>query len=570
MFWTLPTWFNNLCLAVLSICFGLGFDALLSVYSRYDKSGYAFSIHWLVSSDYIESIKTVYNSRKRAPKSTVVTAGAMVFISIFLGFVSTIAVTQIDRTYELRDPITRLVKSPQITIQDRVIYSFAGWTTTKEYGSNIKDAMATLINSTRNTLDVNSKKVYTPREYAYEVKCSQLNMYLYKDNMSSLFMDNDGCMTGFINPFGHIQVNLSDIAVKKLSSNRLSLVGSASKITDLPSDIGVAAKDSIVGWPCAIYSLDPSPSSILVNGRTMPPLTTVSKCVLPSGEIRVLSISAVQFMIEGIYTNGNDTEIQINKHSFRNVTKFVFQEDDELLQAMESSINAENLKANATVFVEANTHNSSIDMVVCHSSKEMYVGLPYMPFKCAYLNLNILSLKEQKANDLIASARGNYSIPEYKNIGLFMSIAHGSSDNIDDIRVSMDTIRVATSQAGEYLAALGQNVYADYDGNQLFAIYDVYDIVDGFSAPTWLVLFMGGVALACLVFWIAVKFAIKDIYKDSLFGLVSREITLKSDTSEPHSTLKISNINPLQMGGYDIVPRENFRGLDLKEEVNDE
>ncbi|KAF9429233.1 hypothetical protein BGZ76_001627 [Entomortierella beljakovae] len=559
---------NAIILAVMGLFLGFAFESALSIWSRIEKNGYSYSIRWAASSDYIEWFETICKSRERVPKIIIIKASAAFTISLLFGIASIMVATQIQSVTGEGDSTTlHLAISPQYARRFVDANSFSGWEASMAYGSKIKDAMALHINSTRNIPDANIGKIYKPKEYSYDVKCNKLNMKLQDKHSTNLYMDNGGCITGVIVMGGNFNFN-SSASVKKVSDGRWSLVSPIetypSYIPNIPADYSFGAATSNDSWPCAAFSGRSVLNINLMLGLTTNPKTTISKCVLPSGEIRVLSMTSVQFMSWGVHGTLDGIEMGFNIIQFKKSIKKSFREYDDLLQAMESKINAEDLKQNSTILIETKIYDSSMDLVVCIAERANYIkesDQPFMSIMCSYTTITIFTLKEQEVNMIIATARGDQSFTKYENMSTLMTVNHyiGYTNN-KTTPVSMDTIRSANTEAAEYMAALGQNFYPDYNGSKLFVIYDAVDVVEGFYLPDWLSFLVVIVMFSSFLIWITTKFTLDDIYKDSLPALVLREIKLKSKSPDPFSTLKESyvhkdlNGNYLQFSGEDIVP----------------
>lgn len=523
-------------------------------------------------------IESIIHSFKRVPIRTT----AIIIGSVLLCFIASIAdnlvVTGIQPSTQQRHPsIIRSTSSQFVEHQDPMV-QFSGWKTAKPYSTNITNTMKLLINSTRNIENIDYNKIYTPKTYNYNIKCDRINLDLTLDNTnqdSKFYLNSEGCVTATVFPLSlNLDNPTSNMSVQQVSSGywRVAVPVIGNPNIGLPMELPILVLSANDSWRCGASELSPY-SAIPVNQLTSYPKTTVTKCVLPSGEVRVTSLSTIKFIAYGNYTNGTDADIASMKKGFQLATRATVNQN-QLLQGMYSSINSTNLQRYPMLMIEAMVYNSSAEMLFCNTARWDSNKLPaysqYLALMCTYATVNIIILEEQQLNPDIAEMRKNQSYPNPPLVSQAMTIVHTLSPS-QDTGVATYTAYVMnmTIQASEYLASLGQNFYADYDNSQMYIVYDSEEIVRGFEAPLWLVCFVFVVIVVGLLVWFLTQRSIEGVYGDSLYRIVAREVNSRSKSDEEKvPMLMVSQLNPLKIDGYDIV--SNGRAYELEKMELDE
>ncbi|KAF9351653.1 hypothetical protein BGX26_010384 [Mortierella sp. AD094] len=415
--------------------------------------------------------ESAYNSRKKVPTSTTIIMASTIIVSFVASITDKIVVRQIRPSITLRDSSFVVANSSHFTQFDSASVKFAGWTTSIPYGTNIVDALALMINDTRNIPNADSRQVCTPRTLKYEIKCGQFNVFVLDKNNGSMLLQNEGCTAGYFLPILAESINMPYVTINKISSGRWSIMAPAtpdqSSLPDLMSSFISTAADE---WPCTSTELVKNHLQKPQFGLATYPTTRTTKCTLPNGEVRVLSVSTVQFSTFS-FMNGTSGPVP-DQYSFSLGASRTFTEYDDFLQAMEYSIGNETFPLNATVLLEVKLGGSSMDAVICSIVKSSG-GDSVKMFICSYITTDAFTLKPQKVNPLISSARKGRPYSISYNVTTAMTINHIVSPTIissplkgvdsSSKLVSMDSIRNSTVQAAHYMASLGQNFYADYD-----------------------------------------------------------------------------------------------------------
>ncbi|KAF9984844.1 hypothetical protein BGZ79_005542, partial [Entomortierella chlamydospora] len=167
---------------------------------------------------------------------------------------------------------------------------------------------------------------------------------------------------------------------------------------------------------------------------------------------------------------------------FRAVTETILDGYDELLQAMEFALGNAAYASTCTMFLEVKSNNSSIDAVSCYSLKSQLLNTNGL--SCVYFNINMLILEQQEISLDITNAREGMPLQLQPNITLAMAIRHVPKISLTALeRTPISMMKGASLAAAQYMASLGQNVYADYLEEQLYVVFDVADIEEGLLIP---------------------------------------------------------------------------------------
>ncbi|KAF9352071.1 hypothetical protein BGX26_010028 [Mortierella sp. AD094] len=402
--------------------------------------------------------------------------------------------------------------------------------------------MANMINSTKNIPDAALGQRYTPKLYPYEIGCNKLNIQLLDINFSNLtFPRTDGCAAAGFALSSSFDADYSTLKTANVSENRVSLtvdgVSQNFLFLDGLSVYAILSKDNTTCHTADVTDdyFSPLDLSDLFSNLMSYPKTTVTKCVLQSGEVKVISLSTTRFMSS-------------SAAQFRVSADAVFDEYDELLQSMGSAVGNAAYASNSTMFLEVRSNNTSIDSVSCYSFKDVETIL----LSCVYLNINMLILKQQEINVDITNARDGreFSIqPKYTTAMAIRHIPKMPHSLPENTPISM--MKNATLAAAQYMASLGQNFYADYAEEQLYVVFDVADIEEGLEIPDWLVAVVIALAVSSFSLWAWTMKSLESIFTNSMYDVVSKSIKGVSPV------IMRSKINPLQVDACLVIPNNN-------------
>ncbi|KAF9987139.1 hypothetical protein BGZ75_001012 [Mortierella antarctica] len=528
----------NITLAIFQLLLVGAIDAILAIYSRFG-GGYANSVRWTRQGGYPEMLTSLCHSWKNLPKATKVAMIIMIVASLAASLADKGAVYFIIPSVKLDTAEPLVVISPQFAPRG-LQRTFSGWISSIRHGADLVDAMTKMINDTTNIPQAVNGRVHTPRTSDYETTCDQFDLHLL--NASNLLLSNSGCTMVQYAPYGVFTADYTKASVVHVTKGRWSIRVPATSEASF-STLGTALNILVRGGICALGELSPKIALSLKPGLAALPTTLVTKCVFPTGEISVLSASVVPFFVSPATT-------------FRSVAASVFEEQDDLLQAMEVSINSTTATTNSTLFMELTSQDSSIEVVFCFA-----YGYPTTSLSCMYSNFNLLIVKQQGMDSPIAKARGGKPLPYPPSTSLAMAMEHVLVlHNGVPQPISMPTMKNATFEAAHYMASLGHNFYADYNEEQLYVLFDTMDPHQGFKVPDWLLISITATMAVCLCLWGAAKFLLDARYTSSLYKVVATQLSPQMGMSAP--MLMQSSFEPFEFEHIPVVPVDDVQEAD--------
>ncbi|KAF9165758.1 hypothetical protein BGX20_000466, partial [Mortierella sp. AD010] len=138
---------------------------------------------------------------------------------------------------------------------------------------------------------------------------------------------------------------------------------------------------------CALEDTDYTGTIPNINGLTSAPRTWTTRCALPTGELIATSLTSIKFFVK-------------KAQDFHHVTSSMFNEDIELVRAMESLITK---AGNKTIyFSEFKYGNTTFDTLVCMSIKSGKAGPKVI---CSYNSVNAIITSPQNFSPIISAAR---------------------------------------------------------------------------------------------------------------------------------------------------------------------
>ncbi|KAF9961316.1 hypothetical protein BGZ70_008323 [Mortierella alpina] len=496
------------------------------MYSRFGGR-YANSIRWTRQGGYPEMLTSLCNSWKNLPMPTKVAMTLTIFASLAASVADKGAVYFITPAVRMGAAEPFVVKSPQF-VQSGVQRTFSGWSSSYPYGADIVDAMKTMISVTADVPEAISGRVYTPRTSDYVITCDHFDLQFEMREVlaSNLLLPNNGCTVVNYVSYGGFQAEFDRAKVVNVAKGRWSIRVPATSNATVAS-VGTSWSIFVDRRICALGEPLTSVSEHVKSGLTALPSTMVTKCVYPTGEISVLSASVVTFFVP-------------TSTSFRRVAATVFDGHDDLLQAMEVSINNTPATSNATQFTELTSHDSFIEALFC-----LAYGRPAVSLRCRYHNINMLIIKQQGLDGPITKARGGKPFPYPPSTSIAMTIEHVPILHSGVPQpISMSTLKNATFEAAHYMASLGHNFYADYDEEQLYVLFDTMDPHQGFTVPDWLLISIATIMAVCLCLWGAIKVLLEARYTSSLYKVVATQLSLQTGMAAP--MLMRSRLEPFE------------------------
>ncbi|KAK5809557.1 hypothetical protein F5H01DRAFT_369432 [Linnemannia elongata] len=544
MFLTWSLFTINVILAVFQFLLIGAIGAILAIYSRFGGE-YANSIRWTRQGGYLEMLNSLYNSWKSVPKSTKLAIVFTIFASLVASLADKGASYFITLTERQANASSIIVNTSQFVPVSEGILELSGWSTNIRYGADIVEAMTKMISDTKNIPEAVSGRVYTPQTSEYDIGCNQtaiiMESYYNTTQRSQLPLRNEGCASISLTFLAGSQQLSANATVINRSSDRWSIAMPIVAAQYLPQIDIVAV--AFVNDSTLIATITRSGSLLVYHkdGITSLPQTVTSKGVSPTGETLVLSISNMPFCT-------------LTAQRFRNVSTAIFDNYDDLFQAMEASVNNAAFRSKTNLFTEVRIVNSTIEALVCYSSS--LLGL-----MCTYTIINSILVKQQDLNPIIAEARQGRPLSLEPDATISMTIDHTVA-KINGTRqsISLSTMKNATTASAHYLASLGQNFYMDWNASQLYIIYDTTDTQRGVEIPLWLMMCISINMVACLGLWAATEYFMNGRYTSSLHKNIALHLGERVKSGAP--MLMRSKFDPLEFQEVPILSRDIQHGVD--------
>ncbi|KAF9987138.1 hypothetical protein BGZ75_001011 [Mortierella antarctica] len=530
--WSLVT--ANIILAVFQFLLIGTIGAVLAIYSRFGGD-HANSIRWVRQGGYLELLSSVYNSWRRLPNSTKVALSLTICASLSASLADKGAAYFIAIADRQINPSFTLVNTSQFLPFTSGLLEPSGWSVNIRHGADIVDAMARRINDTRNIPNAVPGRLYIPQTSAYE-GCSQLAVKALDFKIPQLRLVSTGCMdVYFFMPSPYFEPLVANATVINRSSDRWSIITpiivDSQRVAEIPVVAMLQSNSTVL---TAMNDMVRMNWMQLKDGLTALPETVTSKGVSPAGQTLVLSISSTSFSTSTV-------------QRFRNVSAAVFDNYNDMFEAMEASVNSATLQSTTNLFTEVKVSHSTIEMLACYSGQ-----IPGL--MCVYTIISTVVTKSKALDPIIVEARQGRPLSQSQGASftVAMRILHTvASVNGTRQAISISTMKDATFAAAHYLALLGHNFYMDWNASQLYVIYDTADIETGLEVPLWLIWGIATIMLACLCFWAATEYFLDERCLGSLQKNIALSLGARLTGSAP--MVMRSKFDPLEFEDVPIL-----------------
>ncbi|KAG0375890.1 hypothetical protein BGX24_008551 [Mortierella sp. AD032] len=425
-----------------------------------------------------------------------------------------------------------VVASRQFVLSN-AITSLPAWTVPVGYDTSIEEALEKAVNSTRSIgTRRGTPKRYRPQRSEYELACDRFN-FMAVSNASRRLRKSDSCATVNFSPNSAGDSYIPNSTIVEISPGRGKVVYTTRypdimrKLTVLDISVytHVVYRDSLCGTFNANFNLIDATKA----GLTSSPKTVSTKCLLASGEVVSLSTTVIRFTVP-------------SREMFSSVATSIFGDQNELVSGLQDSVNnntltdlpADDVQVQRTV-MEVKISGNEITTLICVGSRHNVTEVPHIT--CGYTITSSLILKAQPMDPDISRLLTNKGLnPAITNTTIIMALHHLPSISPGKPPVfPISKVLNASWAASDYLASLGQSFVVDWDESMLFIAFDSIDILKGYELPGWLFYAMIGVMVLCLFFWAATKFWVDDLYQQSLYFAVSKElIDCEADAPQLH------------------------------------
>lgn len=562
----------NLFYLALDLLMAAALSAALTHIARRYR-GHAQSVRWIQQAGYLEMFTALKNSGREGKWRLffgllVTLAGSLALVGIVVG-------SKTFAEIATQEGIVRqeVVASRQFVVFD-IFTTIPTWYFPVGYETSMRDALTVAVNSSKSIPQPDPTKRYSPRlsKSEYEVVCDQFDLRTHLDQ-DRFVVPNDGCATVLFNSTSSIEPDLARSYIIQKSKGRAKVVmhgvtdARFERIDSSVLDITVHSQVIYLGQKCTTYNYNFMVINATKAGVTSSPTTTLTKCLLSSGDVAILSSTVIRFLAP-------------EHQQFFSIATSIFGTQDELVAGLQDSINngtLTNLPADIReqeLVMEVKITGTEATALICTGSRWGETEVPHIT--CSYAITSVLIVKFPPMNPDIAVLLTNKGLtPMFAGVTNAMLLYHLPMVSENKPSFAFSKILNASSEAANYFADLGHNFVMDWDGSMLYVTFDTVEIIKGYEIPAWLFYSMTGVMVACVVFWGFTKFWIEDWYKDSLYFAVSKELT----TNQADIAPRLHRFNPdtLEFEGRRIVstksahvPKEKGEGEEKEEEKEEE
>ncbi|KAG0235770.1 hypothetical protein BGW41_000665 [Actinomortierella wolfii] len=392
-------------------------------------------------------------------------------------------------------------------------------------------------------------KRYHPTVTEYEPACNRFDVNTPDRTYSVL--PNNGCATISFYPFAiDLKSNLTRIYTVRGSAERVRVViprlanaETHKLVPNTVADVGLSVRVDYGDEAC----MTPNKKYLVLDatrtGITSSPMTAITKCLLKTGESIILSTSAIRFLAPS------------NKQ-FHAVATSLFGTQDELVQAMEDSVNNSTLTtlpANALeelVILEIETTNTEVVALMCIWARQSVAEAPHIA--CAYTITSVLITKPLRMNPSIAQQLVNKGLnPSDSPITAIMTLSHLPQASTNRVSYNIPKILKEAEAATRYIASLGNNFVVDWEGSALYVMFDTFEILKGYDVPRWFFIAVIAAMVVCFILWFGTETLLNARYRESLYVAVSKELV-----GGKHAKPRLHRFNPRTLlfdGQYPLV-----------------
>jgi len=513
---------------LLELLVAVSLEATLAHVSQ-KIGGYAHSIRWIQQAGKWEMITALRLSRGKKAKPPLRALSATFGASVALTAILIGAKSFAERAVAERNPSQELVPSRQVVVGD-AISTLSGWSFYVPYGSSVEDALKMAVNSRSIPRAVSTKR-YRPRVSAYELACDRFDFRA--PNRTFLVLPNNGCAFITLTPPNILErSDLSRMYTARGSKGRVKVVIPTrippeyqKLLPNTVEDVGVSSRIDYFDEKCITRNTNIAMFDANLAGMTSSPKTVLTKCLLTSGESVILSTSAIRFTVP-------------SREMFHSVATSIFGTQDELVMGMEDSVNNSTLttlpanELERLMVMEVKVIGTEVAALVCVWARQTLAEVPHIT--CAYTITSALIIKSQPMNPDVTRRLVNKGLnPTWTNFTITTVLRHLPWVSDNTLSFAIPKILNASAVSTDYFASLGNNFVLDWEGSMLYVVFDTVEILKGYEIPGWLFFSVIGVMVVCLFFWLATEFLVGARHRNSLYMMVSRELTADKDGAKP-------------------------------------
>ncbi|KAG0294186.1 hypothetical protein BGZ96_001627 [Linnemannia gamsii] len=555
-------WVISVSITVIKIIFSGTIGAIFAFYAVHSSDSYANSIRWSRNGGFVEMVTLFRNSRAKLPVQSRTVMVLMILASLSTLFVSTLLgglVSPADNGVHMGYHES---STEQLMSSDPMFF----WTAFMEADHTMEETLISTLSDTRCNPNPIPKTRYTPRTYIYETACDESAAYFGKDPW-----------VGLAHPPPPLKCKLifaiTPNFIWEPTTALVHFISSSVVLVTAPINYGnnsnyVVPRPQLGGFerigcqPVFRPFQNRDLTFFPINGMINLPMTTATKCQYGSDESIAIAATYIDFAVNHL----ND---------FDKVTASIFEDvsDMVLLQSMSAAIkNGTFLNPNNTPTMAMIAKiNSDVDYLVCIS--RLLQGQSVVSLVCTYVATAMISVKPQSWDPVMREGlrRGPIQPPddpftpisqvEFTIFHLPRAAATKSAASY-----SAPHLLEATTDAAEYLASLGHNVFANKIGRTesegLYILYDTVKLEDAFEVPTISLIVLLTVVVVCAFAWAISEAFYKTVYNGSLYKFVFREIQAKDKTKTTPMLMNCTH-GPLAFEGNQVVlpdPDDHLEG----------
>ncbi|KAG0009954.1 hypothetical protein BGZ80_001905, partial [Entomortierella chlamydospora] len=237
---------------------------------------------------------------------------------------------------------------------------------------------------------------------------------------------------------------------------------------------------------------------------------------------------------------------------FSNISRMVVDEYDELFQAMEATLSKNNnTSGNSTFYTELKTGDGTYNSLNCLVAPNPLMNTTGYLI-CVYVIVDTIILERQDINPAIAATQGGRSQYDPSLGTTIFAFSHVPSIEDGSSQTSIAEVKKANAATASYLASLGQNLYVDWDQQQVTIIFDTTDAEDGLEIPRWLIICIPIIAAISAFLLGFTEYFLDVRYTSSLYKAIALPMRSRMNSFAP--MLMRSKVGPIEFEGIPVVP----------------
>ncbi|KAF9371187.1 hypothetical protein CPC16_003207 [Podila verticillata] len=560
MIFSSPFWIPAVLITLVKIILSGTIGAIITLYvGRSRVSGYASSIRWSRTGGVLEAGILLWNSLPQLPTRSSIAMAVMIFASLFTLVVSILLGALVSRADQSFNKGSIGVYTEQLMSTDPIF-----WTASMEADAKMNETLISTLNDTRRNPNPVPRTRYTPRTYDYEIACDE-TMVIFGSSLEDYlaYPKDVNCKSNIIIVSNKTyNWNTKETTFRDLIAPNTIMIAApvvyvdGDRFFEMPRPFFNGGYKKNTCWQSQGLDFGVTLKIRPKDGLISPPMTEVTKCQFASDESTVISATSFHFAVN-----------QLN--DFNKVVTSIFYDDSAtfpLLQSMSGAINNGTFSnpTNNRTMVMLIKISTDVDVLVCIST---LLNAPSNDtgLLCTYMSTKVIVVKPQEWDPIMAARLNRTSAPsvepDRKINKLDFTVYHSSKTSEPQDTSAMYSathLRKATTDAAEYLAFLGHNVFVDVEGRTesegLYILYDTAELQDAFEVPTVPLVIIAVITLICAVIWGLSEVNYKTVYNGSLYKVIYEQIKLQDKTT---SMIMDWTPTPLAFDGHRMFPDQD-------------